>query len=60
MNALIKAISELCNLQRDKHLRQMDVPKQKKRKETEFGGVLDQEQKKLKEVEDVNVSENGD
>ena len=48
MNSLIKAISELCNLQRDKYLKNEAEQKKKKSKKTGFADVLKEEQERGK------------
>ena len=52
MNIIMKAITRMCNLQRDKHLRQDQQQKRPVRKESGFDQVLNQEQTKLKRKEE--------
>ena len=51
MNKIMKAITRMCNLQRDKHLRQDQQQKKPVRKGSGFDQVLNQEQTKLKKGE---------
>ncbi len=46
MNKVMKAITKLCNMQRDKHLKQ-DQQKKVVRKGSGFDEILRKEQKKL-------------
>lgn len=49
MNIIMKAITRMCNLQRDKHLREDQQQKKPVHKGSGFDQVLNQEQTKRKE-----------
>lgn len=52
MNIIMKAITRMRNLQRDKHLRQDQQQRRPVHKESGFDQVLNQEQAKLKRKEE--------
>ena len=54
MNELLKAITALCNLQRDKQLKPEQYTKKKDRKGEGFGEILKGEKERLKGGEDDN------
>lgn len=56
MNVIIKALSALANMQRDKMLREEAHKQKKVRKGSGFSEVLEDEQKKLKggEIDDLH------
>ena len=56
MNRLMRAITRMCNLQRDKMLREEAHKQKKVRKGSGFSEVLEDEQKKLKggEIDDLH------
>ena len=49
MNGIMRIITKLCNIQRDKHLNPPEQPVKKSKQGTGFDQVLREEQKRLKE-----------